>query len=219
MGLLVRVSGKSVDEIDMFLNIAVDNIISGKIIGFPTNSVYGLGCDPTNVNTINRLYKIKFRDISKGFLLLVFNIGEVEKIAEVNDTARKLAAHFWPGELSLILKRKSYNIIPSEVTGNRDTIGLRVPENEIVREILNKLIIRGHFGGIVGTSANYAGEPPCTSGREISNTFLNPIDLIIDSGESKSGIPTTIVDCTDTDIKILREGKITEEEIRQVISI
>lgn len=218
MGFLVNVSKKPLDEVEMYLDIAVDNIIEGKVIAFPTNSVYGLGCDPTNMDAVDRLYQVKFRDRSKGFLLLVFDLQEAEKIAIFNETARRLADHFWPGELSLILKRKQDNIIPPEVTSSEETIGLRIPKNEIVREILNKLTERGEFGGIVGTSANYAGEPPCESGKEISNKILSPIDFIIDSGKIKSGIPTTIVDCTSSEIKILREGKIEKEEILQVLS-
>lgn len=217
MGFLVNVSKKSVNEIEMFLNIAADTIMEGKIIAFPTNSVYGLGCDPTNMNAVDRLYQIKFRDHSKGFLLLVFNVQEAEKVAIFNDTARILAEHYWPGKLSLILKRQNENIIPPEVTSSEETIGLRVPENKIIRQILHKLIERGSFGGIVGTSANYAGEPVCESGKEISNTFLSPIDLILDTGKSTSGNPTTIVDCTSPEIKILREGDITEEEIFQIL--
>ncbi|TFF98531.1 MAG: threonylcarbamoyl-AMP synthase [Promethearchaeota archaeon] len=218
MGLLVNVSKKPIDEIEMFLNIAAETIIEGKIIAFPTDSVYGLGCDPTNMNAVNRLFQIKFRDHSKGFLLLVFNIQEAEKIVIFNEAARTLAEHYWPGELSLILKRHPQSIIPPEVSASKETIGLRVPKNEIIRQILNKLIEREAFGGIVGTSANYAGEPPCTSGKEISNKFLSPIDLIIDSGKSSSGTATTIIDCTDPEIKIIREGKIKEEEILQLLA-
>lgn len=218
MGFLLNVSKKSLDEVEMYLDIAVDKIIEGKVIAFPTNSVYGLGCDPTNMDAVERLYQIKFRDRSKGFLLLVFNAQEAEKIAILNDTARTLADQFWPGELTLILKRRPDNIIPSEVTSSEETIGLRVPKNEIVREILNKLTERGQFGGIVGTSANYAGEEPCESGKGISHKFLSPIDLIIDSGKISSGTPTTIVDCTSSEIKILREGKIKKEEVLQVLS-
>jgi L-threonylcarbamoyladenylate synthase len=218
MGFLVNVSKKSLNEVEMFLDIAVNDIIEGKVIAFPTNSVYGLGCDPTNMKAVDRLYQIKFRDRSKGFLLLVYSIKEAEKVAKFNDTAKKLADHFWPGELTLILNRRPDNIIPAEVTASEETIGLRVPKNKIVRKILNKLIERGEFGGIVGTSANYAGEPPCESGKEISNKILSPIDLILDSGKISSGTPTTIVECTGPELKILRQGRIKEEEIRKVLS-
>ncbi len=218
MGFLVKVIGKALEDIKVFLDIAVENIIDGNIIAFPTDSVYGLGCDPTNLNAVKRLFNIKFRDASKGFLLLVYDIQEAEKIAEFNDPARKLADQFWPGELSLILKRKPQCIIPPVVSANEETIGLRVPKNEIIREILNLLKKKGNFGGIAGTSANYAGEEPSTDGQEISRKFLNPIDFIIDNGETRSKIPTTIVDCTKHEIDILREGKITREQIYEALS-
>ncbi|MHA1292026.1 MAG: L-threonylcarbamoyladenylate synthase [Promethearchaeota archaeon] len=218
MGFLIKVIGKKIEDIKVFLETAVDHIIEGKLIAFPTNSVYGIGGDPQNLNLIEKLYNIKFRDKSKGFLLLISDIDEAYKIAEFNETAKILAEHFWPGQLTLILKKKSPNIIPSELTANRDTIGLRVPENPIILEILKILKSRGYFGGIIGTSANFSGEKPSISGIEVAKIFIGILDLIIDAGKSKTKIPSTIVDCSEDKIKILRIGKITKEEIIKIIS-
>ncbi len=217
MGFLVKLSGNLDMDTEMFLETAVEWIMEGKLIGFPTNSVYGLGGDPLNLNLVERLYNIKFRERSKGFLLLVAGFEEASKIAEFNSTAKKLANHFWPGQLTLILKRKEPNIIPLEVTAFQDTIGLRVPENKVLLKILEILKQKGQFGGIIGTSANYSGEPPSISGAEVAKKFLGTIDYIIDSGNSQSQIPTTIVDCTSEELKFLRIGKITEEEIISVL--
>lgn len=217
MGFLVKFSGKLKKENELFLETAVDWIIEGKLIGFPTDSVYGLGGDPLNLQLVERLYNLKFRDRSKGFLLLVYDLEEALKIAEFNDIALKLANHFWPGQLTLILKRKDPNIIPSEVTAFQNTIGLRIPENEIVLKILKLLKQKGRFGGIIGTSANYSGEPPSITGAEVAKKFLGTIDYILDSGKTKSQIATTIVDCTSDDLKVLRIGKISEEEIWSVL--
>ncbi|MFX1361642.1 MAG: L-threonylcarbamoyladenylate synthase, partial [Promethearchaeota archaeon] len=112
MGFLIKLKGKNLEEIKPYLEIAVDNIIEGKIIAFPTDSVYGMGGDPQNLNLIDRIYKIKFRDRSKGLLLLVSDIEEAYKVAKFNALARSLAQKFWPGLLTLILKRKEPNIIP-----------------------------------------------------------------------------------------------------------
>ncbi|TFG02260.1 MAG: threonylcarbamoyl-AMP synthase [Promethearchaeota archaeon] len=218
MGFLVKVSGKRLEDIQVFLEEAADIIISGGLLGFPTNSVYGLGGDPLNLDLIERLYKIKFRDRNKGFLLLVSDIEEAHKIAEFNEIANLLAERFWPGQLTLILNRKEPNIIPLEVSANRNTIGLRVPENEILLKILQILKSKGHFGGIIGTSANYSGEPPSISGEEIAKKFLMSIDFIIDGGKSESKVPTTIVDCTTETLKFLRMGKLSEEEIKNKLS-
>ena len=218
MGFLIKLGGKALKEITFYLEIAVENIIEGKIIAFPTNSVYGIGGNPLNLNVINRLYDIKYRDKSKGFLLLASDIEEVLKIVEFNDLAYKLARRYWPGQLTLILKKNAQNIIPPEVTANKNTIGLRVPENEIILEILNILKSKGHLGVIIGTSANYSGEPPCISGEEVAKKILSPIDLIIDSGKSKSQLSTTIVDCTTPIPKFLRIGKIPKEEILDFLS-
>lgn len=219
MGFLINISKKkNLEDIRIYLENAVDNIIDGNLIGFPTNSVYGIGGDPLSLELIERIYNIKFRDRNKGFLMLVSDLEEASKVAEFNDIAKKLAVHFWPGQLTLILKRKEPNIIPLEVTANQKTIGLRVPENEIILNILKILKSRGRFGGIIGTSANYSGESPSISGVEVAKRFLGTIDYIIEGGKSKSKLPTTIVDCTTEDLKFLRIGKISEEEIRNVVS-
>jgi len=218
MGFLIKLAGKNIKDIKLYLDIAVDNIIEGKVIAFPTNSVYGIGGNPLDLNVINRIYDIKFRDRTKGFLLLISDFEEATKIAEFNAIAQKLANHYWPGQLTLILKKKEPNILPPELTAFQNTIGLRVPENEILLNILNILKERKHFGGLIGTSANYSGETPSISGEEVTKKILSPIDLIIDGGKSKSRLPTTIVDCTSQTIKFLRTGNISEEEIMEFLS-
>ena len=218
MGFLIKISKKKKEELGLFLDIIIDNIIEGKVLAFPTNSVYGLGGDPTNLDVVKRLYNIKFREHSKGFLLLLSDYEEATKIAEFDDNAQILAKNFWPGQLTLILKKKQPNIIPVEVSGNDNTIGLRVPENEIILNILYELKKRGYFGGLIGTSANYSGENPSISGQKVAKKFLKPIDLIIDGGKTISKMPTTIVDCTKNQINIIRQGKISEEEIFEILS-
>ncbi|MFX1552358.1 MAG: L-threonylcarbamoyladenylate synthase [Promethearchaeota archaeon] len=218
MGFLIKLAGKELKEIEFYLKIVVENIIEGKIIAFPTDSVYGIGGDPQNLDVINRIYDIKFRDRSKGLLLLLSDYEEATRIAEFNDIAKKLANQYWPGQLTLILKKKEPSFIPPEVTAFQDTIGLRVPKNEIILKILQLLKSEGHFGGIIGTSANYTGEPPSISGEEVTKKIISPIDLIIDGGKSKSKLPTTIIDCSSQKIDFLRIGEISEEEILEFLS-
>ena len=112
MGFLIKLSGKKLEEIDIYLEAAVDNIIDGKIIAFPTNSVYGIGGDPLNLELIERLYNIKYREREKSFLLLISDFEEASKIAQFNNLAKRLARHYWPGQLTLILWRKEKNVIP-----------------------------------------------------------------------------------------------------------
>ncbi|MBY8979509.1 MAG: threonylcarbamoyl-AMP synthase [Candidatus Lokiarchaeota archaeon] len=219
MGFLIKLKGKKIQDLEFVFESAVETIIEGKLIAFPTNSVYGLGCDPTNLIAIEKIYDIKYRDRSKGLLILVADIEEAEKVAEFNKIGYKLAERFWPGQLTLILNKKETNIIPPEVTACKNTIGIRVPENEIVLTILNKLKKKGYFGGIIGTSANYSGEPPSISGNEVAKKFLTPIDLILDGGKTKTKVPTTIVDCTSEELKLLRIGVVTEEEIEVFIKL
>ncbi len=217
MGFLIKLKGKKIQDLEFVFETAVENIMEGKLIAFPTNSVYGIGGDPLNLEVINRIYDIKYRDRSKGLLLLVADIEEAEKVADFNKTSYKLAERFWPGQLTLILEKKIPNIIPPEVTACKNTIGIRVPENEIILTILKKLKIKGYFGGIIGTSANYSGEPPSISGAEIAKKFLTPIDLILDGGKTKTKVPTTILDCTSEKLRLLRIGIIKEEEIEDFI--
>ncbi|MHA1257459.1 MAG: L-threonylcarbamoyladenylate synthase [Promethearchaeota archaeon] len=219
MGFLIKLKGKKIQDLEFVLETAVENIIEGKTIAFPTNSVYGLGCDPTNLIAIEKIYNIKYRDRAKGLLLLVADMEEAEKIADFSKIAYKLANRFWPGQLTLILNKKEPNIIPPEVTAGKNTIGIRIPENEIILTILKKLKIEGYFGGIIGTSANYSGEPPSISGDQVARKFLTPIDLILDGGKTKTKVSTTILDCTSEKLKILRIGVITEEEIEEFIEI
>jgi L-threonylcarbamoyladenylate synthase len=218
MGFLIKLAGKELKEIELYLKIAVEYIIEGKVIAFPTNSVYGIGGSPLNLDVINRIYDIKYRDREKGFLLLASDLDEVLKIAEFNELALKLAKHYWPGQLTLILKKKVQSIIPPEVTAFKNTIGIRVPENEIILRTVSLLKKEGHLGIIIGTSANYSGEPPCISGDEVAKKILSPIDLILDGGKSKSQLSTTIVDCTNLEPKFLRIGVITKEEILEFLS-
>ena len=218
MGFLVKLGGKELNEIKLYLQIAVENIIEGNVIAFPTNSVYGIGGDPQNLSVANRIYDIKFRERSKGFLLLISDIEEALKIAEFNDLGKKLAEQFWPGQLTLILKKKEPSIIPPEVTGFKSTIGLRIPENEIILNILKLLKEEGYPGIIIGTSANYSGESPCVSGEQVAKKILSPIDLIIDGGKSKSQLSTTIVDCSTAKPEFIRIGKIPKEEILEFLS-
>ena len=217
MGFLIKLKGKELKDIDLYLEVAVDNIIEGKLIAFPTDSVYGIGGDPLNTEVIERIFEIKFRDRKKGLLLLVADYGEAAKIAQFNDMADILVKHFWPGQLTLILNRSESCIIPEEISVFQNTLGIRVPANEILLSILEKLKNRGRFGGIIGTSANYSGEPPSISGDEIARKFLSPIDFIIDGGKSKSKISTTIVDCTSLEPKFLRIGAISDEEVLNVL--
>ncbi|TXT56221.1 MAG: Threonylcarbamoyl-AMP synthase [Promethearchaeota archaeon] len=213
MGFLVTLKDEEDKDKEVFLEIAADYIIDGKLIAFPTNSVYALGGDPQNSSLFKRVCRIKFRGPEEGFILLVSDIYEAKKVGMFNETAEKLANKYWPGELTLVIEKKQPNIIPDEVTGSKEKIGLRVPENETILRILEILKEKGHFGGIIGTSANYSGEDPSTSGKEVARTFLGPIDLIIDGEESISKMPTTIVDCTTQKPEFLRIGKIPEDEI------
>ena len=219
MGLLLKLSGDNIID-QIFLEKAADAIIEGKIIAYPTNTVYGLGGDPQNLKVINRIFEMKFRERDKGLPVLINDFNDALKIGKFNKFAQKIAEKFWPGQVTIVVKKKP-GFIPDELTGGKGTIALRVPENEIVQCILNILKDRGHFGGIIGTSANISDQENIIEGGDIPKLLFGRIDLILDGEKTLSQIPSTIVDCSSakkkSELKFLRIGLISKEEILKII--
>ncbi len=220
MGLLLKLSGdKNKDR--LFLEKAANCVIEGKIIAYPTNTVYGLGGDPLNAEVIEKIFNIKFRDRDKGFPVLIYDVGEAEEIGDFNDFARKIAENFWPGQVTIIV-RKIPNSVPNGLTGEKDTIALRVPENEIILNILKILKEKGSFGGIIGTSANISDTENIIKGEDIPKVFFGQLDLILDAGTTLAQRPSTIVDCSSatkkSDLRFLRIGSIKKEDILRVLN-
>lgn len=217
MGFLIKFSEKYQTELDNILPTAVDYIKEGKIIAFPTNTEYKIGGDPHNSKVIERIFQIKFRETAKGLPLLFLDSKEAQKVASFNEMALKLADKFWPGQLKLILRKKVSDVLPEYIATNRGTLSLQIPENPIILDLLQRLKTESGFGGLIATSASYSGDPPMTSGAEVARKFLTPIGLILDAGKTKKAGKTTIIDCTTEEPKIIRIGKISEEEILNVL--
>lgn len=186
----------------------IGNIIkNGGIVVFPTETVYGIGTNALNENSIKRLYKIKKRPLNKPISLLVSNMDMVNQIA--NDISKKeyeLMKRFFPGPFTIILKKK--DIVPNILTANTDTVGVRMPDNEIAKKLIE-------YAGvpIATSSANISGKESETNLKNIIEIFNNKVDYFIDGGESNLGIPSTIVKVIDDIPYILRKGSITEEQL------
>lgn len=185
-------------------------IREGGIVIFPTETVYGIGTNGLNEKAIKRLYEVKQRPINKPITLLVSDIEMINKIAKnITKLEYDLMNTFFPGPLTIILQKK--DIIPDILTANGNTIGIRMPSGKIARKLIK-------YAGIpIATpSANISGKPSGTNIKDIKKDFEGKVDCFIDNGESKLGIPSTIVKVVNNVPHILRKGSISEEEIKKI---
>lgn len=176
---------------------AAKAVKEGRLVVFPTDTVYGLGCDPFNVPAVERLVRTKGgRD--KPFPILAQSISDVERIAELSGEARTFAEKYWPGPLTLVLRRKN---LPDTVTRGSATVGVRIPNH-----VVALMLLRLAGGLLIGTSANKSGVPPPSSALEAYAQLKGEVDLILDGGSTGSGNPSTILELTGNKPKILRAG-------------
>ena len=191
-----------------------DEIKKGSLIIYPTDTVYGLGAVITNEQSINKIFLAKSRSFTSPLIALLSSVDKVEEVAYVSDKNKelleKLAKAFWPGALTIILKRKKH--IPNIMVSGGDTIGVRIPNLNLAIKIIDLA------GGILATtSANISGEATPKSYAELSEDIKSKVDILIDSGECKLGEASTIIDLTSDVPKILRKGAISIEEIEKII--
>ena len=193
---------------------AAEHLKAGSLVAFPTETVYGLGADATNPEAVARIYTAKGRPADHP---LIVHLGDMQDIAEwsdeIPDYAIALARSFWPGPMTLILKRSA--LAKDFITGGQETVGLRVPDHVIALALLNEFKKLGGKG-IAAPSANRFGHvSPTTSAAVTSelSDYLEENDLILDGGPSQVGVESTIIDCTEELPKILRPGAITKEMI------
>jgi len=192
---------------DVDIQIATKAINDGAIVIFPTDTVYGLGCNPYNHNAVLSLYEIKKRKKTKPFPVIGYSKKELEKIAEFNSLEEKIAEKFWPGPITLILKIKDKEIQKSlDLEGK---IAVRVPNNQCILALLKECKL------LVGTSANISGTDPFNDPKECGKN-LSGYDLLIDGGIISSKGESTIVEIENNDIKILRKGSVSEEMIKEL---
>ena len=197
------------------LKATADNILvaskivrRGGLVVYPTDTVYGLGCDPLNVRAIKRLFKTK-GERKKPLPILASDVEHVEKIAHLSERARKIAARFWPGPLTLVVPKKP--ALPDVVTCNLDSVGVRVPRHDTALQLIHL-----SKGLLVGTSANKTGEKPPQTAYEAAEQLGKEVDIILDGGPTALGKPSTVVDLTSEKPKILREGPISLRDILQI---
>jgi len=203
-------------RIEMLLKVTCDKegiekasqiINQGGIVVFPTDTVYGIGCDPYNKDSVRKIYEIKSRKISKPFPVLVYSKDIAERIAFFDEFTKKIVERFWPGPLTVILKLTDENL--KESLNITDKIAIRVPNHKCTLELLKKC----NF--LVGTSANISGHSSFTNPDECFNNFRK-YDVFVDGGIITSKSESTIIEIENEEIKIIREGALSHEEILEL---
>lgn len=191
------------NELSEVINILKNN----GIIIFPTETVYGIGGNALCDEVIDKIYEVKQRPREKALNIMLASINDIEKYAEItSELERKIIRNFMPGPITIILKKKPN--FGNKFTLSNDTIGIRIPDNKIINSILKNVDFP-----IIAPSANISGNPSGIEVLDIIKDFDNKVDAIIDGGKANLGLASTIVQVVDDDIKVLRSGKITKEDI------
>ncbi len=183
---------------------ALEIFNQGGIVVFPTDTVYGIGCDPYNKEAVRKIFEIKSRGISKQLPVLVYSKEIAEKIVTFDETSKRIVEKFWPGALTIILKLTDEKL--KESLNLNEKIAIRVPDHKCTLELLKKC----NF--LVGTSANISGQRSFTDPDECFKNIQN-FDIFVDGGIISSKSESTIIEINDGEIDILREGRISKEEI------
>jgi L-threonylcarbamoyladenylate synthase len=194
------------------LTEAVDVLRGGGLVAFPTETVYGLGGDASNPVAIKKIYSAKGRPRNHPLIVHLHSLAQVRDWArEIPPAAQRLAQRYWPGPLTLVLKRAPG--VNELVTGGQDTIALRVPSHPIARALLE-----GFGGGIAAPSANRFGRVSATTAEHVRAEFGSVVDCVLDGGAADVGIESTIVDVSGAHAALLRPGSITAHEIEATLA-
>ena len=182
-------------------------IRAGKLVIFPTDTVYGIGAAAFSQEAIAALYRAKERPAAKGIPLLLADETDLEKVARSLPTvARELAAAFWPGPLTLIVPGRPE--LPENLSQN-ENVAVRIPDNGVARAL-----IRAAGGAVAASSANRSGEAPAVDAQEALATFRGIVAAVLDDGPATHGEPSTIVDCTSDPPAVLRSGALSPTDLQ-----
>jgi L-threonylcarbamoyladenylate synthase len=200
--------------------LAAQALKSGALVAFPTETVYGLGADATNPQAVARIYAAKGRPADHPLIVHIADMHDIDEWSDdIPQYAIALARNFWPGPMTLILRRST--LAQDFITGGQETVGLRVPNHVVALALLNEFKKIGGRG-IAAPSANRFGHVSPTTADAVEaelSAYLASEDLILDGGQSLVGVESTIIDCTTESPKILRPGAITESMIEEVTKI
>ena len=195
------------------LQEASQYIKDGKLVLFPTETVYGIGADGLNEEAVKNIFIAKGRASDNPLILHVSNLEMIERIAkDISPLEYELINNFFPGPLTIVLNRQ--DIVPNVVTANLDTVGIRMPENKIAHDLIEL-----SNTPIAAPSANISGKPSGTNINDIFNELNDRVDYIIDGGDTKIGLESTVIRVINNEINILRPGKITYEDLSKFAKV
>jgi len=198
-------------EVEGSLAEALAVLKGGGLVAYPSDTVYGLGAAASDEGAVARAFAVKGRLSEKALPLLLADVEDMAPLcAEVPPIAKLLTERFWPGPLTVVLRRSPS--FQSPALGGGDSVALRVPDHFFLRQL-----IRALGEPITGTSANRSGRPSCRTAREVQRQLGNAVDLIIDGGSSRVGQESTVVDITLDHPKIVRGGALSRKEIERAI--
>lgn len=204
---------KILDDSKETTAVAASIIREGGVVAFKTDTLYGLGVDPLNSAAVQRLKQVKGRDDRKPILVLISDESQLSRFTTPGSlTFEKAIMAFWPGPLTIVTRARPG--VPIEITAGTETIGLRLPIVDSVRDF-----IRQCGGALTATSANLAGKQPSRNVFELMNQFPEGIDLIVDSGEVTATEPSTVLDITSSPVRLIREGVISRNTIQGVFDL
>ncbi|MGD1046200.1 MAG: L-threonylcarbamoyladenylate synthase [Bacteroidota bacterium] len=206
---IIQFFGEHLDPDDM--NDAVAMLRSGGLVAFPTETVYGIGADAFNPAAVKKIFEAKGRPSDNPLIVHVASLEIAWHFTtEISDKGLQLAKHFWPGPLTLVVRRKA--IVPDIVTAGLDTVAIRIPNHPVTLELLKRF-----EGGIVGPSANISGRPSPTAAEHVYHDLNGKIDIILDAGPTTIGMESTVIDVTLDPPVILRIGGLSREDIEKEI--
>ena len=199
------------------LATAAQSLREGSLVAFSTETVYGLGADATNAKAVARIYEVKGRPVDHPLIVHIADLKYLDQwISDIPEYAIALAREFWPGPMTLILRRSE--LAKDFITGGQDTVGIRIPDNSLALGLLEAFHKLGG-AGIAAPSANRFGQVSPTTAEAVQEeigSYLSDTDLVLDGGPSVVGVESTIIDCTGELPRILRPGAITIEMIEEV---
>ena len=209
MTFISRIDEKHTDKDEIKKQAEI--LKEGKTVIFPTETVYGLGANALDENAVSKIYEAKGRPSDNPLIVHIYDKKQVNELAEeINENAKIIMDRFWPGPITIILKKK--DIVPMRTSGGLNTVAIRMPSNPIAKALLEEVELP-----IAAPSANISGRPSPTRGNHVYKEMNNRVDGIILGGDCTFGLESTVLDLTNDIPTILRPGSITKEDLESVI--